>query len=358
MDVLVCPTAFKESMSAPAAAASIAAGIGEALPEARITELPVSDGGPGLLDAVRATEGGEVETLDVSGPLLGRAQGRLLWLPGGETAVIESADACGLHLMPPGARAPLSADTRGVGELVRHAVDEGAARVILGLGGSGTVDGGSGLARAFGYRFLDDRGREIAPGGGPLRRLARIEGGAPPDAGVLALADVRIPLTGPRGAARVFAPQKGAREREVEALEEGLERLAGRIESDLGRRVADVPGGGAAGGLGAGCVAFLDAELVEGAGWLLSRAGFPERLEAAELVVTGEGAFDETSGEGKVTGEVIRRAGAIGRPVLLLCGRVEAEVPEHVRAADADGEWLDRDSLAALARREAERLPG
>lgn len=381
MRVLICPTSFKESIGAAAATEAMAAGLrraagsgeGRAL---QVTELPLSDGGPGLLDALRSVSGGEVEEVEVAGPLLGRVHGRILWTTPGaprprdpehaaggagegtRTAVIESADACGLHLMPPESRAPLTADTQGVGELVHRALEWGAGRVILGLGGSGTVDGGSGLARAFGYRFVDDRGTEIAAGGGPLRRLAGIRGGEPPDAEVVALADVRAPLVGPEGAARVFAPQKGARPREVDALAEGLARLAERIHSDLGRDVRQIPGGGAAGGLGAGCVAFLGADLVQGADWVLSRLGFRERLPAADLVVTGEGAFDSTSMDGKVTGEVIRRARERDLPVLLLCGRVEDGVPEGVRAADGGGDWLDTAGLAGLAAREAEGLLG
>jgi glycerate kinase len=389
MRVLVCPTAFKESLSAATVSEAIASGLRQGVPEAEITELPLSDGGPGLVESLRAAAGGRVEEVDVAGPLLGQVRGRILWTPSGpattaegdgagqgyaeagaadpdagdapgagRTAVIESADACGLHLMPEGSRAPLTADTQGVGELVRAAEERGAARVVLGLGGSGTVDGGSGLARAFGYRFLDDRGTAIAAGGGPLRRLARITGGREAEVDVVALADVRTPLLGPRGAARTFGPQKGAGAREVDALEEGLSRLAGRIETDLGRSVGEIPGGGAAGGLGAGAVAFLGAELVQGADWVLSRVGFPERLEAADLVVTGEGAFDPTSLDGKVTGEVIRRARAAGRRVLLICGRLEDGEPEGVRVADAGGDWLEPASLASLAAREGKALAG
>jgi glycerate kinase len=256
----------------------------------------------------------------------------------------------------------MRADTRGVGELLVACRGRGARDLALGLGGSGTVDGGTGMARALGFRFLDASGGVLAPGGAALARLARIE---PPgswtwaaDANrpvklpeVTALADVRSPLLGPDGAARRFAPQKGADADQVERLEEGLARLAERCARDLGAEVRDLAGAGAAGGLGAGCVAFLGARLVPGADWLMQRLGFEAALASADLVVTGEGAWDVTSGLGKVTDRVIERAQADGVPVLLVCGRVAGQAPRGVRAVDGGGAWLDEESLAALVAR-------
>jgi glycerate kinase len=240
-----------------------------------------------------------------------------------------------------------------VGEAIAAALERGAphgaARIVVGLGGSATVDGGTGMARVFGSRFLDSSGAELPEGGGALVDLAAIEPGKPQDADVVALADVRSPLFGPDGAAHRFAAQKGATAEEVDLLEAGLERLAERIEHDLGLEVADLKGAGAAGGLGAGCVAFLGARLVPGAPWVLDRVGFDRALTASDLVITGEGAWDATSGLGKVTHEVIRRAREAGTPVLLACGRVDgAPGDSGLVVVDGGGDWLDREGLVHL----------
>ncbi|MEE8572163.1 MAG: glycerate kinase [Gemmatimonadota bacterium] len=354
MRVLVCPTAFKESMSARQVTRAMVEGVSRALPGEAIQRMPVSDGGPGLIDAIAAVDGGERREHAVTGPLGGQITARSLWTPTGE-AVIEAADACGLHLMDPADRHPLRAHTLGVGELVMRCLEHGPSAVVLGLGGSGTVDGGTGLARALGYRFLNSEGSDLPPGGGALRDLARIEcvSGRPDSTThaavpVTAIADVRSPLLGPDGAARRFAPQKGASQDEVETLETGLERLAERLAEDLARDVADLPGAGAAGGLGVGCAAFLDADLVAGSDWVLDRVGFDGALESTDLVVTGEGAWDATSGLGKIVWEIIRRAMAASVPVALVCGRITGQSPAGVTALDGGGEWLDADAVARL----------
>jgi len=400
MRVLVGLTAFKGSLGAAEACAAVARGIAAERPGWALERLPLSDGGPGLLDALAASGGAtpdggppreadreigggagpigagfsRLEHVEVSGPLGSPARGRILWL--GREAVLESADACGLEALGE-VRAPLRADTRGVGELVLQALENGAEAVRIGLGGSASTDGGTGLARVFGWRFLDGAGRELPPGGGALRDLARIEPGWRPGAAVAggrgageepgadrplritALADVETRLTGMRGAARTFGPQKGATAAEVELLAAGLERLAEIVASDLGPWGADaarLPGSGAAGGLGAGCVAFLGGRLVPGAAWVLERTGFGERLSGADLVVTGEGAWDRSSGAGKITAEVLRRARQTGVPSVLLCGRLEAAVPAGVTAFDAGGGWLDAEGLEVLAARAVRSL--
>lgn len=365
MRVLVCPTAFKGTLGAAGAAAAMARGVREALPGAEVREMPLSDGGPGLLDACLASgPGGEVEEVAVTGPLGGSVQARILWPRGrgggsasGRIAVLESADACGLAAVPEGERDPLRAHTRGVGELIAAALERGASRVLVGLGGSATTDGGTGMARALGWRFRDADGRELPPGGGGLRRLARILPGRRPEVPVTALADVETTLNGAAGAARTFGPQKGATPEEVERLVEGLERLSGRLAADLGLgAVADRPGSGAAGGLGAGLAAFLGAELVDGAARVLDRTGFDAALRDADLVITGEGAYDASTGAGKIVGRVLERSRAAGRRVLLVCGAVEREPGPGVRAADGRGRLLGPHDLAALVAREAAAL--
>lgn len=353
MRVLVCPTAFKETLSAAAAAEAMTAGVRGARPEASVRMLPLSDGGPGLIEALRGARGGRLDEWRVRGPLDEHVRGRCLWLDA--VAVLESADACGLHLLR-GQRAPLDAHTLGVGELVARAVAEGAEVVWLGLGGSGSTDGGVGLGRVFGYRFLNARGREIAPGGRELPILDRVVPGQPPAVETVALADVETPLIGPQGAARTFGPQKGATKKQAELLARGLERLAERLECDLGACVADLPGAGAAGGLGAGCVAFLKAKLVPGSEWVMEAVGFDTALRDADVVLTGEGAYDATSRSGKIVGRVLERAEAAGRPALLVCGSVEGEAPWATVALDGGGRVLDRAGLAALVRNAMGRL--
>lgn len=347
MRVLVCPTAFKESLGPAAVAQAMATGVLRAVPEAEVTILPVSDGGPGLLDAVRSAGGGRRETVPARDPWGERRKAECLRLSGGEV-LIEAAEANGLHLVPLSRRDPLRTDTRGVGDLIQACVENGGDTVWVGLGGSGTVDGGSGMATVFGYRFLDARGRELSPGGGSLEALARIEPGWRPVARITGLADVRSPLLGPDGAALRFAPQKGARPAEVERLERGLARLAECMESDLGVRVAELAGAGAAGGLGAGLAGFLGAELQPGAAWVLDRVGLDQALITPDLVITGEGSWDPTGDLGKVVPEVIARASKSRVPVLLVCGRIVAAVPQGVRGVGGEGRWLDGADIADL----------
>ena len=349
MRVLVCPTAFKESLSAARIATAVVAGVVRAAPDSSIRRLPVSDGGPGLLDAIAESEGGEIRMHRVRGPLGESVSARSLWVSPTE-AVIETADACGLHLVPTASRDPITADTRGVGEIVAACLEMGATHIVLGLGGSATVDGGTGLGRTFGYRFLGADGAELPPGGGALADLAHIEAGIGPSSGhaITAIADVRAPLSGPAGAARHFGPQKGADASAVEVLDTGLARLGERLRDDLGCDVSHRPGAGAAGGLGAGCVAFLGADLVAGSEWVLDRVGFEEALSAADLLITGEGAWDATSGLGKITWEILRRARSIDIPALLVCGTITGPTPPGVTAVGGDGAWLEPEDVTRL----------
>ncbi len=354
--ILVAPTSFKGTIGAFEAADAMAAGARRARPELEVRSLPLSDGGPGLIDALHRRPG-PVPWVTVSGPL-GEPVRAPLIVEEMRVAVVESADACGLHLVPEDRRDPLRTTTRGVGELLRAAGRFPVREIACGLGGSATVDGGAGMAQALGFRLLDPTGAELPPGGGALERLARIEpprerAALPP---IVGLCDVTSPLLGPHGAAPVFAPQKGADALGIARLEAGLQRLAERIRLDLGLDVAALPGGGAAGGLGAGLVAFAGATLRSGSDWVLAAVDFDAALARARLVVTGEGAYDEQSALGKLTGEVIRRARARGLPVLLLCGTIRVPLPEGVTGLTGGGRLLTPAALAELAAEGCARL--
>ena len=363
MTLLVCPTSFKGTLSATEVASAMARGARAVAPEADVRLLPLSDGGNGLLDALEALNGGRANATRVAGPLGVSVSARYLLQDG--RVVVETAEACGLHLVAPPLRDPLRTSTRGVGELLqaaRSAAEPGDV-LVVGLGGSATVDAGSGMARALGWALLDDDDRPIPEGGGGLERLARVRAPeAPPDLGdLVVLCDVTNPLTGPNGAARVFGPQKGARARDVDALERGLERWAAVVARDVpgASDVATLAGGGAAGGLGAAFAALLGAPPTRGADWVLEAAGFDGLLSGASLVLTGEGAWDEQSSMGKLTGEVVRRSKAAGVPVGVVAGSVSGEPASGVAVSAGDGRELDADSVRSMTERlVAGLLPG
>jgi len=345
--IVVAPTAFKGSFSPREVADAMAVGARNACPDGAVLTCPVSDGGDGLLDAVLPPESLR-ESVQVTGPLGTSVTASLGWIDA-QTAIIESASACGLALVPSESRDPLGATTRGVGELIAEAAGRGAANVIVGLGGSATTDGGTGAARGLGWTFQDAAGAELPEGGGALPDLAEFGGGWSLNLRVIGLADVSTPLTGPRGAARVFAPQKGASPEQVERLAAGLDQLA-RLFALHGRpELSDLPMGGAAGGLGAGLVHFAHAELTSGSSWVLERVGFDAALARADLVLTGEGAFDPTSLAGKAVGEVVRRAQAARCRVAVVAGIAEHMAGVHV--VDGGGQRLSARDLAAMAER-------
>jgi glycerate kinase len=345
--VLVAPTAFKGTYGSRQVADAVAQGARSVLPHATVLTCPVADGGDGLLDAVLGPTALR-EHLPVTGPLGVPVQAELGWIDP-ETAIFESASACGLALLSPDRRNPLEATSRGVGELLVEASDRAARTIIVGLGGSASVDGGVGAARGLGWTFRDLSGALLAEGGGALTELADWSAGWEFGARVLALTDVRTPLVGPDGAAPLFAPQKGASPAAVERLAAGLDRLAGAMGASGRGDLATLEGGGAAGGLGAGLVFFASAELVPGAAWVLDRIGFDAALAKADLVITGEGAFDETSLLGKVTGEVIKRAQGARKKVALVSGRATPYAGVSIVAGN--GTTLDAAGIAALAAR-------
>jgi glycerate 2-kinase len=363
--ILIAPTAFKGTIPARAAAEAMAAGARAAVPGADVRVLPLSDGGNGLLDALHSARGGRFRETRVTGPMGEGVVAR--FLDQGVDAVVETAEACGLHLVPTDRRDPMTATTAGVGELLRAAAGSvgaacGAAlaadRLVVGLGGSATVDAGAGMAAALGWRLLDDRGEPVPPGGAGLLRLHTVHApDSPPRLPpVITLADVTNPLLGAEGAARVYGPQKGASPEAVERLEEGLSRWADVVARDLGRRVAALPGAGAAGGLGAAFAAYLDSPPRPGAEWLLDAAGFDDLLAAADLVITGEGAWDVQSSMGKITGEVVSRACDAGVPVLLLAGSIGGALPRGVTGVDGGGAVLDEAALAERVSRHVHAL--
>ncbi len=326
MRIVIASNSFKHCLSARAACAAMARGIRRgAGPGPELELIPFSDGGDGLVDALSARLPGRVVTTPAVDPLdrpLSAA-----WLQHRDLAIIEMALASGLaRLRGPEEYAPLAASTRGAGLLIRAALDHGFRKVIIGLGGSATVDAGCGMAAALGFQLLDRRGRAIPPGGGGLERLDRIV----PDqaderlktATFIALTDVRNPLLGADGAARVFAPQKGATAAEVEILERNLARWAAVAERDLGAAGAAIPGAGAAGGLGAGCAAFLGARLTSGAAWVAEQTGLREAIRRADLVLTGEGRLDRQTACGKAPAWIAGLAKSLGKPVIALGGAV------------------------------------
>ncbi len=316
--ILVAPAAFKGTLGPRQAADALAVGARRALPDAAVLQCPISDGGDGLLDAVLAPAALR-ERLSVTGPLGEPVSGELGWVDP-ETAIFESATACGIALLKPEQLDPLRATTRGVGELVWEAVERGAKTVVA-----------------------------LPEGGGSLTQLAEFDGGWGVAARVIALADVTTPLVGSRGAAPVFGPQKGAGPEGVKLLSRGLERLAELMARHGRGDLATLPGGGAAGGLGAGLVCFAKAELAGGAEWVLARVGFDSALAKAQLVITGEGTFDKTSLVGKASGEVVRRAQAAKTRVAVVAGKVEGLVGLH--ALDGEGRVLDAAGISALAER-------
>ncbi|HYL79370.1 MAG TPA: glycerate kinase [Candidatus Acidoferrum sp.] len=354
--ILVAPAAFKGTFGPRQVADSLAAGVRKAVPDARVLACPVADGGDGLLEAV-LPPGSLLERVSVTGPLGAPVMAELGWLDA-ETAIFASSSACGIALVPPDQRAPLQATTRGVGELIWEAADRGAKTVVVGLGGSATVDGGTGAARGLGWSFTDASGAELADGGGTLGQLDVISGGWRLEAQVVALTDVTTPLAGPNGAAAVFGPQKGASPSEVEQLSSGLSRLAECLAKAGHPGMDALPGGGAAGGLGAGLAAFARATLTPGAPWVLDRIGFDAALATVDLVITGEGEFDSTSFAGKVTGEIVRRAQAARRRAAVVAGR--APVEAGITVVSGNGRMLTQADIEALgeqAAREALGLP-
>jgi len=322
--IVIAPNALKGSLSAREAAEALMAGVRQAVPDAELVSLPVADGGDGfaavLVDVLEAVP----QRCTVSGPVGRAVTASYLYSAATRTAVIEMAAAAGLALLDPAQLAPMTANTRGVGELILAAMEQGAQRIILGIGGSATNDGGMGMAQALGASFRDRQGQPLQAGGGSLIEIETIDiTGLDPRLDrvqIQVICDVDNPLLGERGAARVFAPQKGATAQQVTELETGLAHFADVIDAQLGIDVRAVPGAGAAGGLGAGTIAFLGAELQPGAEVVLDLLGFDEALKGADLVFTAEGRLDGQTAFGKAPAAVARHARAAGVPCIAIAG--------------------------------------
>jgi len=329
MKIAIVPNAFKGSLTAAQAADCIERGFRKALPDLCIVKIPMADGGDGTVLAIVAATGGRPVKCRVADPLGRKIRSGFGVTGDGRTAVIEMASASGLALLKPGERNPLLTSSRGTGELIRAALDLKVKEILVGIGGSATNDGGMGMARALGVRFYDQKNRELADNGGALATLSRIDISGLDQrlktTKVLVACDVDNPLCGPRGAARVYGPQKGATPAMVNQLDAGLKRLAAVIKKDLGIKIDKLPGAGAAGGLGAGLVAFLGARMRPGVEIVSDAIGLESKLAGCNLVVTGEGRLDGQTVFGKAPAGVARVAQKLGIPVIAICGSLSPD---------------------------------
>jgi len=327
MKVVVAPDSWKDCLPAVRVAEAMAGGVRAAVLGAVVVSKPMADGGQGTVEAMVLATGGRFVTRNVTGPLGAPVEATFGVLGDNKTAVVEMAAAAGLELVPREQRNPLKTTTRGVGELLVAAAEPGVERIIVGIGGSATNDGGAGVLAALGYRLLDVNGEEIQPTGGGLASLDRIEvskRNQRVDSVTIDVAcDVTNPLLGPNGASAVYGPQKGADPATVEILERNLKRWAEILKRDLGKDVADVSGSGAAGGLGAGLLASTNAALKRGVALVVEAVGLREALEDADLCLTGEGSLDAQTAFGKTAVGVARECRALGVPCLVIAGAVK-----------------------------------
>ncbi|MBX2927921.1 MAG: glycerate kinase [Saprospiraceae bacterium] len=326
-NILIATDSFKDALTAQEACLAIERGVRTALPNAHTVVFPLGDGGEGTAEILTRHARGRMVETQVKDPLFRDISARYGLSEDGRTAFIEMAQASGLQRLSPSERNPLFTTTYGTGELILDALRCGARHLILCIGGSATHDCGAGMAEALGYTFVDAGGQPVSPTGENLSRIAHMDASAlrfdPAEATVEVLCDVVNPLIGPKGAAHIFAPQKGADEQAVLLLEAGARHLAVLMEEELGQKVADLPGAGAAGGLGAGALVFLGARLLPGAETVLHLSGFAEALQQADLVITGEGRLDRQTVEGKLLSGISQLARAAGIPVIALCGAVD-----------------------------------
>lgn len=353
MRVVIAPDSFKGTLTARAAASAMAAGWRASRPDDDVAVRPMSDGGDGLLDVIRQASDRTLE-VEVADPLGHPRLARFLFRDG--TAIVESAEACGLQLVPEHQRNPLHTTTYGVGQLIDAARSNGADRILVGLGGSATADGGAGALAALGFQLSSADGSGLKIGGEHLIRIAGIEPrwvASWEQVEVVVLADVRTRLL---DAPKRFGPQKGATPSDVARLEEGLARWADVVERDLAVSFRDQPGSGAAGGLGFGLAAGLGASIVPGAEWVAELVGLPSVLAQADLVVTGEGELDAGSAEGKVVGALSGLARASGTRLAAVVGRVSSQPAGIDRVVEARAGGDETADGAELVRRATQEL--
>jgi glycerate kinase len=353
MRILVCPQEFKGSLTAPEAARAISDGIRRAMPDAEVIEAPTADGGPGTVALVHAASGGELIEGRWRGPFGDTVDAAYALLPDG-SAVIEAATVAGLVLVPEADRDPGVASTHGVGEQIRDALRRSARRITIGVGGTGTNDGGAGAAQALGLLLLDASGRELAPGGLALDQLARIDvSDADPllaDIELRVAVDVSNRLLGPEGATAIYGPQKGVTPELAPRLEAALARWTERCQTDLAVDVATLDGSGAGGGLPAGLIAAASATgasggtIASGATIVGEAIGLPQQVTEADIVVTGEGRLDAQTAYGKAVAYVARLTDASDRPCLAVGGTIDAIPPQinDAEAAAPDGMAVDQ----------------
>ena len=345
MRILIAPDKFKESLGAVAVAENVAAGLRETLPQAEIVLLPLADGGEGTAEAISAAAGGEWHSCQVHDALGKRVTARYATLAKARTTVLEVSEAIGLSRIPPGQRDLLRASSFGVGELLLAAARGNVGKLIVGLGGSATNDGGFGMARALGFRFLADDD-ELSGGPADLLRLTKI---VPPKClplpNVIAAADVRNPLLGNNGATRTYGPQKGGTPEQLEILERALAKLADIVTRDLGCDFRERAGAGAAGGLGFGLMSFCGANLRPGFEVVAEAIQLEEKIRGADIVITGEGRLDAQTLEGKAPAGVARLARRFGKKVYAIAGQTEEN--DELRALFDDIATLANGSVTA-----------
>ncbi len=360
MKIVVAPDSFKESLRAKEVAEIIEEGIKRVFPQAEVIKIPLADGGEGTVEAILEARGGKVISQEVTSPLGERIKAHFGILDDGFTGIVEMAQASGLSLVPQSQRNPLLTTTYGTGELIKAALDRGCKRIIVGIGGSATVDGGAGMVQALGAKLLNGKGKQISFGGGSLGEIVSIDM-SPLDyrvknTEVLVASDVDNPLCGPKGAARVYGPQKGTTPEMVKTLEKNLAHFAMMIKKYLNKEVKNIPGAGAAGGLGAGLIAFLGAELRPGIKLMIEASRLEERIKGADLVISGEGRIDEQTVYGKTPVGVAEMAKKEKIPVIIIGGEIRGDVEAlYERGVDAVVSCIDRILPRAEAMKEARK---
>lgn len=330
MKIVLAPDSFKESMTAKEVCQEIEKGLKKILKDIECISVPMADGGEGTTQSLVDATNGEFFTIDVTGPLGDVVKARFGILGDKKTAIIEMAQASGLELVPREKRNPIITTTYGTGELIKNALDKGVSTILIGIGGSATNDGGAGMFQALGGKLLDKNGNQIGFGGGELSKLDRIDisnlDTRINDVEIIVACDVQNPLTGENGASHIFGKQKGANEEEREILDNNLKHFAEIIRKDIGKDVENIAGAGAAGGLGAGLMAFLSAKLRKGIEMVIEYSELERKIQGADLVITGEGSIDGQTRFGKTPYGVAKTAQKYDIPVIALAGNIGKDI--------------------------------